>query len=157
MFLTLLAVTFVIAALVSLAVARAFSRPIRKILARLVSEELSAAWHRYITFAIFVVGVSGGVRVYALEQYISPRGMGREMEAAPLALTSERWVLEVYRTLIQSLQSIAWMLLVFFLVALVAYVIMRGFEARAARLGAVAPDAPSPDATSSGTADPRAG
>lgn len=141
MFLTLLAVTFVIAAIVSLIVARAFSRPIRRILERLVSAELGGAWHRYITFAIFVVGVSGGVRIYALEQYISPRGMGDD-GGAPLVLTQERWILEVYRTLIQSLQSIAWMLLVFFLVALIGYVITRGFELKSERRRAAGPGDP---------------
>lgn len=34
-------------------------------------------------------------------------------------------MLEVYRTIIETLQGIAWMLLVFFVVALVAYVIVR--------------------------------
>jgi hypothetical protein len=41
-----------------------------------------------------------------------------------IALTSERWVLEVYRTVIQTLQGIAWMLLAFFAVALLAYVVV---------------------------------
>ena len=129
MFLTLLLVTFVIAALVSFAVARLFDRPLRQILGRLVAEDLSAAWHRYIVFAIYVVGISGGVRVWSLEQYILPR----ERNAAPLALTPERWTLEVYRTVIGTLQSVAWMLLVFFVFALIAYVVVRGLEMRSAR------------------------
>lgn len=129
MFLTLLVVTFAIAAVVSLLVARAFRAPIRQILSRLVSSELSAAWQRYITFAIFVVGLSGGVPIYSLEQYINPRGE----RMPPLVLDRDRWVLEVYRAVIETLKSIAWMLLVFFLVALVAYVILRGLELRAAR------------------------
>lgn len=45
-----------------------------------------------------------------------------------LELTQVRWNLEVYRPVISMLQSIAWMLLVFFLFALIAYVIVRGFE-----------------------------
>jgi hypothetical protein len=39
-------------------------------------------------------------------------------------------VIEVYKTLIGTLQSVAWMLLVFFLFALLAYVVVRGFELR---------------------------
>ena len=62
MFLTLLLVTFLIAALVAFGVARLFDKPLRQILGRLVAEDLSAAWHRYIVFAIYVVGISGGVR-----------------------------------------------------------------------------------------------
>jgi len=45
-------------------------------------------------------------------------------------LNADRWTLEVYRTIIETLQSIAWMLLVFFVAALLAYVIVRGFELR---------------------------
>jgi hypothetical protein len=45
-------------------------------------------------------------------------------------LDADRWTLEVYRTIIGTLQSIAWMLLVFFVAALIAYVVMRGFELR---------------------------
>lgn len=129
MFLTLLLVTFVIAGLVSFIVARLFDRPLRQILGRLVAEDLSAAWHRYIVFAIYVVGISGGVRVWSLEQYILPRERG----APAFELTPERWTLEVYRTVIGTLQSVAWMLLVFFVFALIAYVVVRGLEMRHAR------------------------
>lgn len=129
MFLTLLAVTFLVALAVSFVVARIFSGSVRRILARLVSDELSDAWHRYILFALYVVGVSRGVRVYALEQYVLPR----PDDQAPLVLTPERWTLEVYRTVIETLQGVAWMLLVFFLVALVAYVVVRAFELHARR------------------------
>jgi hypothetical protein len=129
MFITLLGVTFIIALLTSLGVIVIFRGAIGSILARIVSAELSAAWHRYLNFAIVVVGISGGVRVWELERYITAHA--RDME--PIVLTTERWVLEVYRTLIGTLQSCAWLLLVFFIAALIAYVIVRGFELRNAR------------------------
>ncbi|KPJ52509.1 hypothetical protein AMJ39_07665 [candidate division TA06 bacterium DG_24] len=124
MFAVLLVVTFVIAVLVSFVVVRLFEKPIRAILGRIVSEELSKAWERYLKFAIYVVGVSGGVRVWELEKYITPQGE----ETEPIVLNAARWTLEVYRTIIGTLQSVAWMLLVFFLFALIAYVIVRGRE-----------------------------
>jgi hypothetical protein len=124
MFLILLLVTFLIAIATSALVASLFSRPIKKILDRLVSEELGATWRRYLLFAIYVVGISGGVRVWDLERYITPR----TKEDVPIVLNSDRWILEVYKTVIGTLQSAAWMLLVFFLFALVAYVVVRGFE-----------------------------
>ena len=135
MFRTLLVVTFAIAAVVSFAVARLFSRSLRQILERLVAAELAGAWHRYVIFALYVVGISGGVRVWSLEQYVIPR----DPRAAPLALTADRWTLEVYRTVIGTLQSAAWMLLVVFVFLLVAYVIARGQELRAARAAAAPP------------------
>jgi hypothetical protein len=132
MFLTLLAVTFTVSLLVAAGVVRLFDRPVAEILQRVVSGPLSAAWHRYIKFALLVVSVGGGVRIWELEKYISPRGKDDPV----IVLNTERWVLEVYRTVIATLQSAAWMLLVVFLVALVAYVLVRGFEVWAERAAA---------------------
>ncbi len=129
MFRTLLLVTFAIAAAVSFAVARLFDRSLRQILARLVAPDLAGAWHRYLVFALYVVGISGGVRVWSLEQYVNPR----DAQAPALVLNADRWTLEVYRTVIGTLQSAAWMLLVVFVFLLVAYVVARGLELRAGR------------------------
>jgi hypothetical protein len=125
MFVTLLVVTFLLAAATATGVALLFSRPVNKILGRLVSEQLAPIWRRYILFAIYVVGISGGVRVWDVERYITP-----DKEGKLLALNSDRWVIEIYKTIIGTLQSVAWMLLIFFLFALVAYVVLRGFELR---------------------------
>ena len=129
MFLSLLLVTFAIALLVSFIVAMLFSNSIKRILDRIVSPDLAGAWHRYLVFALYVVGVSGGVRMYSLEQYINPR----DPKAPALVLNSDRWTLEVYRTVIETLQSTAWMLLVAFVFLLIAFVVARGLELRAAR------------------------
>lgn len=130
MFITLLIVTFLIAAAVSAAVARSFATPVRRILGQIVGDDITFAWSRYLWFAILVVGISSGVRLWELERYITPMDPQR-MDV--LVLTRDRWVLEVYRTIIGSLQGIAWVLLVFFVFALVAYVVVRVGEARAAR------------------------
>src|SRR3954463_10509796 len=129
MFLTLLLVTFSVALLVAFIVARLFSEPIRRILERVVAPDLAGAWHRYLLFALYVVGISGGVRLWSLEQYVNPR----DPKSAPLVLTPERWTLEVYRTVIETLQSTAWMLLVAFVFLLLAYVVARGLELRVAK------------------------
>lgn len=120
MFLTLLVVTFAIAFLVTTIVSVLFRKSLAGILDRLLARELSVAWQRYMTFALYVVGISGGVRIWELEKYISPRSS----DQPALALTTERWVLEVYRTIIDTLQSIAMLLLAFLVVALVAYLVV---------------------------------
>ena len=71
MFFILLIVTFLLAAAIAYAVAKLFDKQIAAILRQIIQDEISSAWHRYITFAAFVVGVSGGVRINQLEQYIS--------------------------------------------------------------------------------------
>jgi hypothetical protein len=50
---------------VSFIVARLFHHSIATILRRIVSEEPSGAWQRYVTY---MVGISGGVRVWELEK-----------------------------------------------------------------------------------------
>ena len=125
MFITLLIVVFVVSLGTSFLTALIFSKPVNKILTRLVSEELAPTWQRYILYAVYVVGISGGTRVWEMERYIDPDKEGRV-----LVLNSERWFIEIYKTIIGSLQGVAWMLLVFFLFALVGYVLVKGFEAR---------------------------
>lgn len=128
MFLTLLLVTFVLALAVSVIVAKSFSAPINNILKRIVTDAISVAWLQYLKFAIVVVGVSAGVRIYELEKYITPQTWDKETRI--IELTNERWILELYRTVIETLQGIAWLLLVFFVFALIAYVIVRIAEMR---------------------------
>ncbi len=133
MFITLLAVTFIISLIVSFIVVRVFANPIDKILRRIISDEISQAWLKYLKFAIYVVGVSSGVRIWELEKYITPPQF---RDGQIIDLTRDRWVLEVYRTIIESLQGIAWLLLVFFIFALIAFVIVRVFELRKPKLEA---------------------
>lgn len=126
MFLLLLLVTLLLALGVSAIVAWAFNKPLESILKRIIADEISLAWLKYLKFAILVVGVSAGVRIYELEKYITPPRWDKDAEF--IKLTQERWVLELYRTVIETLQGIAWMLLVFFVFALIAYVIVRFAE-----------------------------
>lgn len=126
MFYLLLLVTFLVALLVCYIVSRLFNDSIYKILNLIVPEAINEAWLKYIKFAIYVVGISGGVRIGDLERYITARFNNREV----LQLTTERWTLEIYRTLIGSLQSIATVLLIFFVFTLIAYVILKIFSSK---------------------------
>lgn len=128
MFLGLLLLTFILALSVSIGVARMFTDPLDRILKRIIADEISDAWLKYMKFAILVVGVSSGVRIYELEKYITPASFVKDAQV--VQLTGDRWVLEIYRTIIETLQGIAWMLLLFFVFALIAYVIVRLAEMR---------------------------
>src|SRR5262245_54212779 len=98
MFLALLIATFVVAVGVSALVVRLFAGPIDGILKRIIADPISIAWLRYLKFAIYVVGISKGVRVWELERYITPASP--DERARILDLTRDRWVLEIYRTVI---------------------------------------------------------
>ena len=109
MFYYLIISTFALALLVSFIVMRLFSNSINAILARIIHDPIHEAWAKYTKFAGMVVGTSSGNKIV-------------------IELTQERWVLEIYRTIIETLQGLAWMMLVFFMVALIAYVIVRWSE-----------------------------
>lgn len=115
---------------VSAVVVAMFGKAMDDILRRIIGDDMSSGWSKYMRFAVYVVGVSGGVRIWELERFIGPVPEGVR---AP-ELTGERFVLELYRSVVGSLQSIAWVLLFFFLVTLVAFVIVRFFESRAPRV-----------------------
>lgn len=127
MFLTLLLVTFLISVLVSFLVVALFTQPIDRILRRIIADEISDAWVKYIRFGLYVVGISSGVRINVLERYITRPPV---QNAEIVSLTLERWVLEVYRTVISVLQGLAGVLLIFFIVALIAFVVVRIVELR---------------------------
>lgn len=124
-FVVFFAVTFAIALIVSFILVQVFRKPIDAILQRIISDEISKAWSKYLRFAIFVTGISSGVEIYKIEQYITAPQI---KDAKIIELTNARWVLEIYRTIIGTLQGVAWMLLVFFIFALIAFVIVRAFE-----------------------------
>lgn len=131
MFFTLLIVTFLLASAVSFFAVRTFDKPVASIFSRIIQDSISSVWQKYVTFAAYVVGISGGVRIYELERYISAPHKDSEV----LVLNSERWTLEVYRTIIETLQSLAWLYLFVFIVALIAYVIVRSFELKHSKSG----------------------
>ncbi|WP_137718460.1 hypothetical protein [Methylobacillus flagellatus] len=130
MFLTLLLVTLLVAAGISYLVVRLFGASWGSILSRIIDDAISDAWLKYLKFAVIIIGISSGVRIHELEKYITPARWDKNAEL--IKLTSERWIIEVYRTVIDTLQGIAWLLLVFFVFALIAYVIVRFTEQRRA-------------------------
>ncbi len=125
-FITLLFVTFAISLATSLAVSQLFRRSVNGILVRILDADVGLAWAQYIRFAIVVTGVGSGVNLYKVEQYIT----AQFAEERLVELTPAHWVLECYRSLIGTLQGITWMLLVFFVFTLIAFVIVRVFELR---------------------------
>ena len=131
MFYALLIVTLVIAFGVSWITVRLFTKPADAILRRIIQDGIYASWLTYLKFALYVVGISSKVKLFQLEKYITAPIW--QQDAKIPVLTTERWVLEVYRTVIETLQGLAWVLLVFFVIALLAFVIVRIIEFKRAK------------------------
>ena len=127
MFYVLFTTILIVVVLTAAAAARFFDPAVGKILSRTLGQDLADAWRKYVFFAIVVSGISGGVRQWSLQQYLPPApGKG----TTQLQLSGERWLLELFQAFISTLQSIAWVVLLFFLCAMLAYAIMRAVEYR---------------------------
>lgn len=98
-----------------------FSKPIRTMLDAILPNELALAWATYMRYMIIVIGVGGGVSMFRFEKYLEPAKDGHIL----VPLTSERWALELYDTLLSTLSSIGWLVFWLFLIAMIAFVILK--------------------------------
>jgi hypothetical protein len=122
----LLISTFLTGFVVSFIVNLFFKKPISQILKKLIDDDIYTSWLKYMVFAIYVVGISSGVNLYNMEKFIEPS----LKEQAVYQLNSVRWSFEIYRSVINTLTSLAWLLLVFFIIALIVFVIKKIFDGR---------------------------
>lgn len=130
MFILLLIGKLLLSLVVTYIVVRIFKKPVSVILERIIPEEISFGWTKYTLFSLYVAGISSGTRVWDLERYIDPGFVGPE---ATFVLNTDRVALESYRAIVFTLQGVSSVLLVFFVVTLIAYVVVRIFEARTTR------------------------
>jgi len=128
MYITLFTVSFLLALGLSLTIAWISREAIESILRRFVTDFVTrSGFEKYIRFAIVVVGISGGTRVRALQEYISAASYNKA--AMEKALTQEVWVMEMYRTILGTLESVVFLLLFCIFLALIAPVVVRMFKA----------------------------
>jgi len=132
MYITLFTISFLLALGLSLTIAWISREAIETVLRRFVTDFVTrSGFEKYIRFAIVVVGISGGTRVRALQEYISAPSYNKA--ALEAALTQEVWVMEMYRTILGTLESVAFLLLVCIFLALIAPVVVRMFKAEPAK------------------------
>ncbi len=131
-FLLLLIATLVTAIIVAALVITAFQKPVQMIFNKILGDELATAYRKFITFALFVVGVSSGVQVWKLERYLEPLVTSPDPEKAEavITLTTERWGYEIYSAVIGTLGGLAWALLIFFVIALILVAVTRRRETK---------------------------
>lgn len=109
-----LGLIFLAALAVSGCVVVAFSIPMDAVLHRILSGEMAAAWSKYTKFAVLVGSFSGGLRL----SQIGP------LAGSPTPITINQSMLEIFRTVIGSLEAASWTLLAFFGATLAAYAVM---------------------------------
>ncbi len=125
MFIIYLLLTFSISLLLSLGVARMFRPSMNKIMNRIIADEVSGSWIGYLKYAMVVVGVSGGVPLYQLENVLNS---GRLPDSPKVIMDMNFFLFEAFRSVINTLQSLAWVLLFFFFTTLIAVIIVKTSE-----------------------------
>jgi hypothetical protein len=133
MFVSFFLATFGAAVVLSCLVAWLFRTPAKNVLQKLLHEEAAAAWTGYVFFTLLVAGVAAGTRVRILEEYLAAPSFNRGPMQAEL--TQEFWVLEMYRTVIGTVEGIAWTLLGLSLVAGVVYFVANKYHLNKVRPG----------------------
>jgi hypothetical protein len=124
MFVALFVASFALALALSITVAWISREAIDSILRRFVTDfAVRTGFEKYIRFAIVVVGISGGTRVRVLQEFLAASDLNKAAMAAQL--TQEFWVMEIYRTILGTLEGIATLLLVCIFLALIAPVVVR--------------------------------
>jgi len=124
MFVALFAASFLLALVLSATIAWLSREAINTILRRFVVDPVVCrGFEKYIRFAIVVVGISGGTRVKPLQEYISAAEWNKP--ALQAALTQEFWTLELYRTVMGTLEGVAGLLLLCIFLALMAPAVLR--------------------------------
>src|SRR5437870_2135972 len=119
MFIALFAASFVLALVLSATLAWLSREAMDAILRRFVVDPVvRGGFEKYIRFAIVVVGISSGIRVRPLQEYISAADWNKP--ALQAALTQEFWTLGLYRTGRGPLRSVAGLVLLCFCWALIA-------------------------------------
>ncbi len=124
MFITLFAITLFTSVVVSFLVNKIFSNSIKLILSKLVEKQIAQVFARYIYFALYVIGISGGVNLYSLERYLK----NSDPNLPLVTLNADKLFLEVYKTFIETLQSVTFLLFFFFLITLVSYVVLNAMQ-----------------------------
>jgi hypothetical protein len=100
-----------------------FAAPIKTVARLIIKDDISLEWARYLRFFIIVVGVSAGTRIRVLEDYLAASPSIKETMRA--ALTQEFWAVELYRTIIGTLEGVAWLLLLYAGIAFTVLMIVR--------------------------------
>jgi len=113
-------------------VVRLLSQPTEKILNRITSsDEISRAWLKFVKFAIYVAGVSGGVKLTEkdIEEFLTiiERDTGRVNPFTYMYMLS-RIALEICMAVIGALRGIFWFLAYFFIALAIAFIIVRAIE-----------------------------
>ena len=124
MFSAFLIVPLVVAAIVSFGVVKVFEKPITAIFGRIVKDEISRSFIKYVKLVTYLVGISRGVRIFQL--YEDVRKLTTDNQ--DLDWSNILWMSGIYGTIVGTLQAIVHIYLWLFLLLSLLYLMVKTLE-----------------------------
>ena len=124
-------VSLVTAGLVSFCVASVCEKPLSIPMERIIQNETSSAFTRYVRYATYLVGISHGVRLHPIGFEIVAHFSEHDYDPAHILehnLDYQLLLMWIQMVIIQSLTAIAYMYLAFFIFGLIAYITVKARE-----------------------------
>ncbi|MDE0299142.1 MAG: hypothetical protein OXN17_10950 [Candidatus Poribacteria bacterium] len=120
------AVAFISAGLVSFCVASVCEKPLSNLMRRIIRNETSSAFTRYVRFVTYLVGISHGVNVNPLSSELAAHILERiSIDRVSNYPEWWMWMSSIQTVILQPLIAIAYMYLALFVLGLIAYIIVR--------------------------------
>ena len=119
-------ISFVTAGLVSFCVASVCEKPLSIFIRRIIQNETSHTFTRYVRYATYLVGISHGVTVNPLSSELRAHILKHDF-IHHVSNYPEwwMWLIWIPTPIMQSLTAIASMYLVFFIFGLIAYITVK--------------------------------
>ncbi|MDE0301124.1 MAG: hypothetical protein OXN17_21045 [Candidatus Poribacteria bacterium] len=130
MFPALLIVPPIVAAIISFCVVKVFEKPIAAILSRIIKDEVSRFFIKYVKLATYLVGISRGIRIFQL--YEDMRKLNADNQ--DFDWIDILWMSGIYGTIIGTLQAIVHIYLWLFLLLSLLYIMVKVLESLEAKL-----------------------
>ena len=124
-------VSFVTAGFVSFFVASVCEKPLSILMRRIIQNETSSTFTRYVRYATYLVGISHGVRLHPIGFEIVTHFSEHDYDPAHILernLDYQLLLMWIQMVIIQSLTVIAFMYLAFFIFGLIAYITVKARE-----------------------------
>lgn len=120
------AVAFITAGLVSFCVASVCEKPLSILMRRIIQNETSSTFTRYVRYATYLVGISHGVNVNPLSSELAMHILERiSIDRVSNYPEWWLWMSSIQTVIMQSLIAIAFMYLALFVLGLIAYITLK--------------------------------
>lgn len=130
MFPAFLVVPPIVAAIISFCVVKVFEKPIAAILSRIITDEVSRFFVKYVKLTTYLVGISRGIRIFQLYEDMRKLNAGSQ----DFDWIEILWMSGIYGTIIGTLQAIVHIYLWLFLLLSLLYIMVKVLESLEAKL-----------------------